>query len=149
MPSMSQTSVITTSLHLQAVEDSPETVGRAAEPSGNAVQDQDDGAFLTSNGQPTGQEPNVNPPWWPEHEHRRVPLYQTAVTHPHWYAIGGDTAAIRWFMWTMFSGCQIIQVNQARRLYQCYKTDGLTARLFYPTISGLPQVSQVAIQNCQ
>lgn len=114
---MSQTSVITTSLHLQAVEDSPVTTDRAVGPNENAAQEQDDDAFLTSNGQPTGQEPNVNPQWWPEHEHRRVPLYQTAVTHPHWYAIGGDTAAIRWFMWTMFSGCQIIQVSQARRLH--------------------------------
>lgn len=146
---MSQTSVITTSLHLQAVEDSPVTIDRASDANENAVQDQDDSAFLTSNGQPTGQEPNVNPQWWPEHEHRRVPLYQSAVTHPHWYAIGGDTAAIRWFMWTMFSGCQIIQVRQARHSRRCHKADGLTARIFHPTNLGLSQVSQVAIQDCQ
>ncbi|THY13400.1 hypothetical protein D6D00_10166 [Aureobasidium pullulans] len=112
MSSMSQTSVLTTSLHLQAVEDNHVAIGRAESTSNHTndtIQNQDDEEFLTSNGQPTGQEPNLNPQWWPEYEHRRVPLYQRAVTHPHWYVIGGDTAAIRWFMWTMFSGCQIIQ----------------------------------------
>lgn len=109
---MSQTSVLTRSLHLQAVEDNHVAIGRAESTSNHTIPNQDDEEFLTSNGQPTGQEPNLNPQWWPEHEHRRVPLYQSAVTHPHWYAIGGDTAAIRWFMWTMFSGCQIIQVSQ-------------------------------------
>jgi hypothetical protein len=81
MSTMSQTSVLTTSLHIQAAEDSQEIISRADIPSGNALQNQDVNGFLTSNGQPTGQEPNINPQWWPEHEHRRVPLYQSAVTH--------------------------------------------------------------------
>jgi hypothetical protein len=146
---MSQTSVLTTSLHIQAVEDNPGTISRAESPSEEALQDQDDDEYLTTNGQPTGQEININPRWWPEHEHRRVPLHQRAVTHPHWYAIGGDTAAIRWFMWTMFCGCQIIQVSQAKHLYSCHTFDTTAARLLHPTISWVPQILQDAVQDCQ
>jgi hypothetical protein len=65
--------------------------------------------FLTHNGSPTGLEPVNNPPTWPT-DHRRVPPYRAPVVNPAWSRIAGDTVAIRTFMWTMLSGCQLLQV---------------------------------------
>lgn len=65
--------------------------------------------YLTHNGSPTGQEPINNPASWPQ-SHRRVPPYRTPVVNPEWYDIAGDRA-MRLFMWTMMSGCQLLQVG--------------------------------------
>ncbi|KAL2783285.1 hypothetical protein BJX66DRAFT_345068 [Aspergillus keveii] len=64
--------------------------------------------FLTHNGSPTGLELGNNPETWPT-DHRRVPPYRTPIVNPAWERIAGETFAIRTFMWTMLSGCQLLQ----------------------------------------
>ncbi|KAJ0419698.1 hypothetical protein BJY00DRAFT_285751 [Aspergillus carlsbadensis] len=64
--------------------------------------------FLTHNGSPTGLEPDNNPQNWPSN-HRRVPPYRIPVVNPAWREIAGDTVGLRTFMWTMLSGCQLLQ----------------------------------------
>lgn len=83
--------------------------GNTGETSDAALLDADDTEYLTPNAQPTGFERNNNPEHWPE-DHQRVPLYRQPVVNPAWYQIRGDSAGIRLFMWTMLSGCQLLQV---------------------------------------
>jgi hypothetical protein len=66
--------------------------------------------FLTHNGSPTGNEPVNNPHTWPTNQ-RRVPPYRAPVVNPAWSQIAGDNMVVRTFMWTMLSGCQLLQVG--------------------------------------
>lgn len=83
--------------------------GDTSEHAETTVSDTEESEYLTSNGQPTGLEPNINPPHWPD-DHRRVPFYREPVVNPAWYQIRGNSVGIRLFMWTMLSGCQLLQV---------------------------------------
>ncbi|OJJ53416.1 hypothetical protein ASPSYDRAFT_529645 [Aspergillus sydowii CBS 593.65] len=106
----STTSTTTTSksradatINLTRVSDEPRTLQQQS-----SDEDSEGEGFLTHNGSPTGLEPVNNPPTWPT-DHRRVPPYRAPVVNPAWSRIAGDTAAIRTFMWTMLSGCQLLQ----------------------------------------
>jgi hypothetical protein len=65
--------------------------------------------FLTHDSSPTGTEATVNPENWPT-MHRRVPPFIAPRVHQDWVAIGGPLPA-RMFLWTMFHGCELLQVR--------------------------------------
>ncbi|CAK7221490.1 hypothetical protein SBRCBS47491_004543 [Sporothrix bragantina] len=72
----------------------------------------DASSFLTPNGAPTLLESVNNPNSWPA-DHRRIPPYRAAVRNPEWDRVGGQNVSMRLFMWTMLSGCQLLQWGYA------------------------------------
>ncbi|KAL3460154.1 hypothetical protein BJX64DRAFT_278642 [Aspergillus heterothallicus] len=102
------TSTITIQAHANGerpvtVLEEPSTLQRLSSDNGSEGHE-----FLTHNGSPTGLELVNNPETWPT-DHRRVPPYRAPVVNPAWGRIAGESFAIRTFMWTMLSGCQLLQ----------------------------------------
>lgn len=67
--------------------------------------------FLPANNGVTGREPNTNPPDWPSNQ-RRVPAHRPPVVHGDWELIGGPLP-MRFFLWTMFHGCELLRVRSS------------------------------------
>ncbi|KAF3384698.1 hypothetical protein F1880_002081 [Penicillium rolfsii] len=100
--STTTTSIVNTDSTLNSVE-VPRNLPQEA-----SSEESEDTEFLTYNGSPTGLEPVNNPATWPMNR-RRVPPYRAPVVNPAWHQIAGDTVGIRTFIWTMLSGCQLLQ----------------------------------------
>jgi len=90
----------------------------------NDAADESIGEFMTANNGVTGREPDTNPPDWPT-AHRRVPAHRPPHVHENWTDISGP-APLRVFLWTMFNGCELLQVRSYFSRYPLSGMQGLT-----------------------